>query len=65
MEVAKTRSEMLSCVAALRDRLVAETNDARRAALIATARQKIKRLQGQFKRQIDERGQPPFWVRVA
>jgi hypothetical protein len=60
MNVADTRSEMLVCVAELRQRLSATPDPARRVGLAGKARRQIERLRKRFKQRIDERASQRF-----
>ena len=67
MNVADTRSEMLACVAELRERLAATSDQALRVVLADNARQQIERARKRFKRRIDEKAREQhqvFWIVV-
>jgi hypothetical protein len=60
MNVSDTRSEMLACVAELRQRLATMPDLARRADLADMTRRQIERLRKRFKHRIDEKASQRF-----
>jgi hypothetical protein len=56
VNIAETRSEMLACIAALREQLVGVAQSDQREALAERCRRQIERIRKQFKRKIDKRG---------
>lgn len=64
MNITATRSEMLACAIALREKLAGVSDPAERLALAERTRRQIERIRKRFKRKIDERASHRFGFAV-